>query len=68
MKLESYPVREVLDIRDAADYLGVSIDTMYKYAADGTVPCFKLGNRWKFRRTRLIEWMGKKENEDRSGV
>ena len=51
------PIREVLDIREAAEYLGVSADTMYKYASDGFVPAFKLGNRWRFRRQRLIEWM-----------
>lgn len=50
-------VREVLDIRQASDYLGVSPDTLYKYAADGFVPAFKLGNRWRFKRSRLDEWM-----------
>ena len=49
--------REVLDIRQAADYLGISSDTLYRYASDGFVPAFKLGNRWRFRRSRLEEWM-----------
>jgi len=30
-------VREVMDIRQASDYLGVSPDTLYKYASDGFV-------------------------------
>jgi len=50
-------VREVMDIRQASDYLGVSPDTLYKYASDGFVPAFKLGNRWRFKRSRLDEWM-----------
>jgi excisionase family DNA binding protein len=50
-------VREVMDIRQASDYLGISPDTLYKYAADGFVPAFKLGNRWRFKRSRLDEWM-----------
>jgi excisionase family DNA binding protein len=49
--------REVMDIRQAADYLGISADTLYKYAAEGFVPAFKLGNRWRFKRSRLNEWM-----------
>jgi excisionase family DNA binding protein len=49
--------REVMDIRQAADYLGISADTLYKYASDGFVPAFKLGNRWRFKRSRLNEWM-----------
>ena len=50
-------VREVLDIRQASDYLGISPDTLYKYASEGFVPAFKLGNRWRFKRSRLDEWM-----------
>ena len=50
-------LREVLDIRQAADYLGISADTLYKYASEGFVPAFKLGNRWRFKRSRLNEWM-----------
>ena len=49
--------REVLDIRQAADYLGISPDTLYKYASEGFVPAFKLGNRWRFKRSRLNDWM-----------
>jgi len=43
-------VREVMDIRQASDYLGISPDTLYKYASEGFVPAFKLGNRWRFKR------------------
>jgi excisionase family DNA binding protein len=50
-------IREVMDIRQAADYLGVSSDTLYKYASEGFVPAFKLGNRWRFKRSRLDDWM-----------
>ena len=50
-------VREVMDIRQASDYLGISPDTLYKYASEGFVPAFKLGNRWRFKRSRLDQWM-----------
>jgi excisionase family DNA binding protein len=46
-----------MDIRMASDYLGISPDTLYQYASDGFVPAFKLGNRWRFKRSRLDEWM-----------
>jgi excisionase family DNA binding protein len=49
--------REVMDIRQASDYLGISPDTLYKYASEGTIPAFKLGNRWRFKRSRMDEWM-----------
>ena len=50
-------LREVMDIRQASDYLGISPDTLYKYASDSFIPAFKLGNRWRFRKSRLDEWM-----------
>jgi len=55
--------REVMDIRQAADYLGISADTLYRYASEGFVPAFKLGNRWRFRKSLLDGWM-----DEKSGV
>ena len=57
-------VREVMDIRMASDYLGISPDTLYKYASDGFVPAFKLGNRWRFKRSRLDEWMDQQSSQN----
>jgi excisionase family DNA binding protein len=52
--------REVMDIRQASDYLGISGDTLYRYASEGFVPAFKLGNRWRFRKSLLDSWMDQK--------
>ena len=60
-------VREVMDIRQASDYLGISPDTLYKYASEGLVPAFKLGNRWRFKRSRLDEWMDRQSELRASG-
>ena len=53
-------MREVMDIRQAASYLGISGDTLYRYASEGFVPAFKLGNRWRFRKSLLDGWMVEK--------
>jgi excisionase family DNA binding protein len=55
-------IREVMDIRQASDYLGISPDTLYKYASEGFIPAFKLGNRWRFKRSRLDEWMDRQSD------
>ena len=60
---ESSVLREVLDIRQASEYLGISGDTLYRYASEGFVPAFKLGNRWRFKRSLLDAWM-----DEKSGV
>ena len=49
--------RDVMDIRQAASYLGISADSLYNYASQGTVPAFKLGNRWRFKKDLLDGWM-----------
>jgi excisionase family DNA binding protein len=52
-------VREVMDGRQAADYLGISIDVLYRYLSEKEkgIPAFKLGNRWKIKKTELDRWM-----------
>jgi len=55
--------REVMNIRQASQYLGVSPDTLYKYVGEQKIPTFKLGNRWRFKKSRLDQWMEEKSSE-----
>lgn len=48
---------EVMDIAQCARYLGISHDTLYNYAAQGTIPAFKLGNRWRFHKPLVDKWI-----------
>jgi excisionase family DNA binding protein len=54
---------EVMNIRQASRYLGVSADTLYKYVYEERIPAFKLGNRWKFKKTILDAWMERKSTQ-----
>jgi excisionase family DNA binding protein len=65
---QAIAVREVMDIRQAAEYLGISGDTLYRYASEGFVPAFKLGNRWRFRKSLLDNWMDEKSGVTQSPV
>jgi len=42
--------KEVMSVDEVADYLQVSVWTVYKYAQDGALPCKKIGGQWRFRR------------------
>ena len=42
---------------------GVSPDTLYKYVGEQKIPAFKLGNRWRFKKSKLDEWMEEKSNQ-----
>ncbi len=60
-------IPEVMDIREASQYLGVSRETLYKYLNEEKIPAFKLGNRWKFKKTVLDRWM-ESESTRREGT
>jgi excisionase family DNA binding protein len=53
-------VKEVMTLREASAYLGISPDTLYKYLSESKIPAFKLGNRWRFKKDLLDRWMEKK--------
>ena len=61
---QSVEIREVMDIRQAAHYLGISADSLYRYAATGFIPAFRIGNRWRFRKSRLDEWMDSRSGQE----
>ncbi len=56
MKVE---MREVMSIREASAYLGVSKESLYRYLREESIPAFKLGNRWRFKKSVLDRWMEK---------
>jgi len=53
-------VKEVMTLRQASEYLGISPDTLYKYLSQNKIPAFKLGNRWRFKKDLLDRWMERK--------
>ena len=52
--------KEVMTLREASQYLGISPDTLYKYLGEKRIPAFKLGNRWRFKKDLLDRWMERK--------
>jgi len=60
--------REVMNIRQASQYLGVSPDTLYKYVGEQSIPAFKLGNRWRFKKSKLDQWMEEKSSQMDAGT
>ncbi len=57
-----------MDIRQASEYLGISGDTLYRYASEGFIPAFKLGNRWRFKKSLLDTWMDEKSGVKKPAV
>ena len=56
---------EILTIDEVASYLKAGKRTVYRLAASGQIPAFKLGGTWRFRRAELDRWIA---SQSRHGV
>ena len=52
--------KEVMTLREASQYLGITPDTLYKRLSEDQIPAFKLGNRWRFKKDLLDRWIEKR--------
>ncbi len=59
-------LKEVMTLREASQYLGISPDSLYKYLGEDKIPAFKLGNRWRFKKDLLDRWMELKSERSAS--
>jgi excisionase family DNA binding protein len=47
----------VLTVHDVAAYLRLSEAKVYRMAREGSVPAFRLGKSWRFRKDLIDDWM-----------
>lgn len=59
--------REVLNVEQAAEFLGFSPYTVREKAREGEIPGRKVGREWRFSRTALLEWLREGEEPERRG-
>ena len=63
---------EILTIDEVAAYLKAGKRTVYRLAASGQLPAFKLGGTWRFRRGELDRWIasriGKAADDGHNGA
>jgi len=52
--------KEIMDLRDVAEYLDVHPATIYKYAREGKIPAFKFGSDCLFHRKMVDKWISDK--------
>lgn len=48
---------EVMNSKEAADFLKISRGTLMKYVQEGLIPAQKLGWQWRFSREALLKWL-----------
>ncbi|MBE7560629.1 helix-turn-helix domain-containing protein [bacterium] len=48
---------EILTAREASEYLKIALPTLYRYMKTDRIPSFRIGNRWRFKRSILDQWI-----------
>lgn len=48
-----------ITVKDVADLLAVSTKTIYKMAQSGDIPCKRVGTKYRFLRSQLMNWLKK---------
>ncbi|UXI66158.1 helix-turn-helix domain-containing protein [Tahibacter amnicola] len=51
------PDGDILTLDEVAAYLKAGKRTVYRLAAEGKLPAFKLGGTWRFRHSDLDKWI-----------
>ena len=64
----SEPDGDILTLGEVAAYLKAGKRTVYRLAAEGKLPAFKLGGTWRFRRSDLDKWIAANLTNKDSGV
>ncbi len=54
---------QVLTVKDVAGYLKVNDRTVYRMAAAGKIPAFKVGSSWRFKQSEIEKWIQKQSNK-----
>ena len=48
---------KLLSVDDVCEYLGIGRDTIYKWITAKNFPAYRLGRRWKFKKTEVDKWI-----------
>ena len=56
--------KQLLDTKEAAEFLGISKNTLYEWVIQEKVPYIKVGRLTKFKKETLEEWLKRQSHEE----
>jgi len=56
-------MKKLLKVDDVAEITRLSSVTIYKWAEEGKIPSFRLGNRVRFDYEEIMQWIKEKKRE-----
>jgi excisionase family DNA binding protein len=58
----------VMTLAEVARYLRINRSTVYRMARDGTLPAWKLGNVWRFKKESIERWIANTQRAQQQKV
>lgn len=58
----------VMTLEEVARYLRINKSTVYRMARDGTLPAWKLGNVWRFKKEAIERWINSTQRAQKHKV
>ena len=52
---------DIMTIKELSGYLKIAEKTAYRFALEKTIPGFKVGGAWRFRKAEIDNWIKKQE-------
>jgi len=58
----------VMTLEEVSRYLRINKSTVYRMARDGTLPAWKLGNVWRFKKDSIERWIANTQKAQQQKV
>lgn len=55
----------IMTVSELAKYLRLHEQTVYKMAKEGRVPAYKVGNRWRFKKDTIDDWLREQRDDNK---
>jgi excisionase family DNA binding protein len=52
--------KEILTVKEVAEYLNIHPLTVQKHAREGKIPAFRIGSDWRFHKKHIERWIREK--------
>jgi len=61
-------MKDILTVKEVAEYLRMNQMTIYKMAQKGEIPAFKIASNWRFRKEEIDEWLNQKASKSKKNI
>lgn len=59
---------DILTIKELSDYLKVSEKTIYRMLSRAEIPAFKMGASWRFKKSKIEDWIKAREKPEGNAI